>query len=246
MEAFDRRSRTIPPDVTEHMRYSTLLFDLDHTLLDSVVSEAAAFDATLRAVGWHDPSLHFAEFVTINKGLWSGVERGELSPNDVRRLRFDRFIASTGIDADPEEMAEIYVLALGAHGDLLPGARSLLDSLADRTTLALVTNGIGDVQRARIARTGIERYFDAIVISGEVGASKPGREIFDLTFRTLGYPPLSGALMVGDSLASDILGGIDYGIDTCWYHPDDTRTTDLPVTHRVTHLDQIPPIAIGR
>ncbi len=111
-------------------------------------------------------------------------------------------------------------------------------------TLALVTNGIGEVQRARIARTGIGPFFDAIVISGEVGTSKPGAAIFDLTFAELGNPERETTLMIGDNLSSDIVGGIDYGIDTCWYAPADT-TTDLAVTHRIDNLLALPSIVSG-
>jgi 2-haloacid dehalogenase len=227
------------------MRYTTLLFDLDHTLLDSSASERAAFDSTLRGVGADDPARYFPDFVAINTALWAGVERGDLSPNEVRALRFEQLVAATDLRADASAMADAYVRGLGENGDLLPGARAMLGTLSGRASLALVTNGIGEVQRARIARTGIGVFFDAIVISGEVGVSKPGAAIFDLAFTRLGHPGREGALMVGDNLSSDIRGGIDYGIDTCWYVTDRSATTDLPVTHRVDHLDQIPPIVEG-
>jgi len=242
---FDRITLEIARAKRNGHPVALILFDLDHTLIDSDTSEAAAFEATLRESGVEDPARFLIEFQTINRELWAGVERGDLSPNEVRRTRFERFVASAGLDTDPAAMAETYVRGLGANGELLPGARGLLVSLAAVATLALVTNGIGEVQRARIARTDIERYFDAIVISGEVGVSKPGSEIFDVAFRALGEPPIESALMVGDNLSSDIIGGIRYGIDTCWYTADDTPT-DLPITHRVSHLDQIREIVRGR
>ncbi len=223
------------------MPYTTILFDLDHTLLDSDASEAAAFEMTLRAAGADRPDRYFAAFDAINKVLWAGVEKGEFSPNDVRRMRFEQLVAATDLDADPIAMADLYVAGLGANGDLYPGATEMLDALASGAALALITNGIGEVQRARIARTGIERYFDAIVISGEVGASKPGTAIFDMTFDLLGDPPKPTALMVGDNESSDIEGGIAFGIDTCWYAPDGAVAT-LAHTHRVSDLAQIPPI----
>ena len=226
------------------MRYTTLLFDLDHTLLDSDASEAAAFELTLRAAGVDRPERYFAPFDAINRVLWAGVEKGEFSPNDVRRMRFEQLVAATGLDADPIAMADLYVAGLGANGDLYPGATEVLDDLTSAASLALVTNGIGEVQRARIARTGIERYFDAIVISGEVGASKPGTAIFDMTFDLLGSPPKWSALMVGDNESSDIEGGIRYGIDTCWYAPDDA-VASLTHTHRISELAFLPGIVTG-
>jgi YjjG family noncanonical pyrimidine nucleotidase len=226
------------------MRYTTLLFDLDHTLLDSVASEQTAFDLTLRAAGVDDPRAYFSVFADINSALWAGVERGDLSPNQVRSMRFEQLVAAAGLGAAPREMADTYVRGLGANGDLYPGALDMLTAVSDVATLALVTNGIGEVQRARIARTGIGPFFDAIVISGEVGTSKPGAAIFDLTFAELGNPERETTLMIGDNLSSDIVGGIDYGIDTCWYAPADT-TTDLAVTHRIDNLLALPSIVSG-
>ena len=188
------------------MRYDTLLFDLDHTLFDSETCEIEAFEETLRAIGVDDPLRHHETYVRINKPLWSSVERGEITPDDVRVTRFERLIAEIGLDANPECLAEGFELGLGAKGDLYPGAREILEQLDQRATLALITNGLSGVQRARIERLDIGKYFDAIAISAEVGASKPGTEIFDATFRALGSPPKETALMVGDSLTSDIRG----------------------------------------
>ena len=86
--------------------------------------------------------------------------------------------------------------------------------------MALVTNGLSEVQRARVDRLGIGEYFDAIVISAEVGVAKPGTEIFDIVFEALNFPSKESAVMVGDSLSSDMQGGTNYGIATCWYNPN--------------------------
>ena len=85
--------------------------------------------------------------------------------------------------------------------------------------MALVTNGLKVVQRPRIAKSQTGHYFQAIVVSEEIGASKPGRTFFDYTFQQIGHPPKSEVLIVGDSLNSDIQGGNNFGIDTCWYNP---------------------------
>ncbi len=227
------------------MRYTTLLFDLDHTLFDFDASEDAAFTATLASAGVASPNGHRRIFTDINLALWADVERGILTPNQVRTLRFEQLIEQTDIDADPVAMADDYVRGLGANGDLFPGARAVLDELSPQATLALVSNGIGEVQRARISRLGLDRYFEAIVISGEVGTAKPGAGIFDIVFERLGSPDRATALMIGDSLSSDITGGINYGIDTCWYTPGGTRDASANATYRVTSLDQIPPIITG-
>lgn len=222
------------------MGYATVLFDLDHTLLDSDASEIAAYAHTMAAIGLPDPDDHFDRYLQINHGMWAAVERGELQPAEVRHRRFERFVAEIGIDADPIAMADAFVWGLGAFGELYDGARALLDELAGRVSLAMVTNGLSDVQRARIERLDLDRYFDAVVISSEVGVTKPRPEIFDIAFERLGGPHRDTALMVGDSLSSDIRGGRDYGIDTCWYNRRGvTAPPEVVATHEVARLDEV-------
>jgi len=206
--------------------YTTVLFDLDHTLLDSDASEALAFESALRGIGIDEPHVHFREYDRINRALWAGVERGEALPARVRTLRFERLLAAMRHDADPVALADAFAVGLGVHGDLYPGALDMLEVVAAQATLALVTNGLSDVQRARVDRLGIAQYFDAVIISAEVGASKPSTAIFDIAFERLGSPAKDGAVIVGDSLTSDIQGGINYGIGTCWYNPHHREATN--------------------
>ncbi|MFV2000057.1 MAG: YjjG family noncanonical pyrimidine nucleotidase [Acidimicrobiia bacterium] len=227
------------------MRYTTLLFDLDHTLFDFDASESAAFSKTLATAGIDDPDRYRDMFAAINTALWADVESGVLSPNEVRTRRFCNLIDGAGIDADPIVLADHYVIGLGAEGDLFPGAREVLEDLAEAFTLALVSNGIGQVQRDKIARLGLDTYFDSIVISGEVGTSKPGTGIFDIVFDRLGNPDRTTVLMIGDSLTSDIRGGINYGIDTMWYAPDEPLGTRYDATYRIGDLNEIADIVAG-
>jgi len=222
------------------MRYTTLLFDLDHTLFDSDAAEAAAFDDTLKSAGADNPADYFDAFTSINTDLWTRVEQGVVSPNDVRYLRFEMLIEATDLVANGVELGDRYVQGMGNNGELYPGAKHVLDTLTASATLALITNGIGEVQRTRIDRIGIGQFFDAIVISGEVGKAKPGTEIFDITFEQLGRPDKATALMIGDNLGSDILGGVNYGIDTCWYNPDLRNSNGLDITHEIASLSALP------
>lgn len=228
------------------MRYSTLLLDLDHTLFDSAACEVVSFESTLRAQGVEDPLRHLSTYVAINESLWKSVERGERTPQEVHVARFERLVTTIRLDADPGPIAEAYAAGLGANGELFPGARDVIEQLAGQATLALVTNGLSEVQRARIERLDLEQYFDAVVISAEIGVAKPSREIFDAVFDALDFPDKETALMVGDSLSSDIRGGADYGIATCWYNPHGkTAGADDGVSHEITHLEQLPALARG-
>ena len=226
--------------MTSTQPYTTVLFDLDHTLLDSDSSEALAFESALRGIGIDEPGLHFGDYDRINRALWAAVERNEVQPARVRTLRFEQLLATINHDADAFELADEFAAGLGRHGDLYPGALEMLDALAANASLALVTNGLSDVQRARVERLGIARYFDAVVISAEVGVSKPSTAIFDVAFDLLGSPPRDGALMVGDSLTSDIQGGVNYGIATCWYNPHAReRVAGSRVDHEIESLGRL-------
>jgi len=220
--------------------YTHILIDLDHTLLDSDASEAAAFGETLRAAGVADPDAHLAAFQTINRELWAAVERHEMTPDRVRVARFEELAKVMAVDADPVEMADRYVAGLSQFGDLYPAARRVLPELSNKATLALVTNGIGEVQRARIDRLALGSYFAAIVVSGEVGVAKPAPEIFDIVFEQLGQPTKSSTAMVGDSLSSDIRGGANYGISTCWFNPSGRKPgPENRFDHEISDLGQL-------
>lgn len=222
------------------MAYETILFDLDHTLLDSDESERQAYAHTAARVGLTEPERHFPLYVTINRRLWQEVERGERQPAEVRFRRFEEFNAEVGIDADAELMAEHFVWALGAFGGLYEGAVEVLAACSTRASLGLVTNGLSDVQRSRLSRLGIADYFDAIVISSEVGVTKPRPDIFELAFAQLGNPTKDAAVMIGDSLTSDIAGGRNFGIDTCWYNPHRNRPEGgSRPTHEVASLREL-------
>jgi YjjG family noncanonical pyrimidine nucleotidase len=201
--------------------YTALLLDLDHTLLDSDASETLAFEHALAGAGIPDPGRYLPTFARINRTLWARVERGEITPTHVRTARFEQLISTLGIDASAEALADAFASGLSTYGELYPGVREVLDALVAESavSLALITNGLSEVQRARIDRLGLGRYFEAIAISSEVGRAKPAAEIFEIALAGLGSPAKRSALMVGDSLSSDMQGGRNAGIATCWYNP---------------------------
>lgn len=224
------------------MPYTAILLDLDHTLLDSDMSESLAFEHALASAGVATPARHLAAYVEINRALWARVERQEIAATDVRVARFEQLIAATGIAASAEALADAYAAGLGAHGELYPGAREVLDALAAEPTvsLALVTNGLSDVQRTRIDRLGLGRYFQTIAISAELGTAKPAAAIFEFALAGLGSPARRSAVMVGDSLSSDIQGGRNAGIATCWYNPHRRAGGgDGLVDHEIATLDAL-------
>ncbi len=229
------------------MAYTTLLLDFDHTLFDSDTSEKEAFAAALYGCGVAETAKHYATYKQINRTLWSAAERGEIDVNALHTMRFERLAEALQLAAPPARLADEYAHAMGVHGDLYPDAHEVLDKLASSARLALVTNGLGTIQRARLERLGIVDHFESVVISTEVGASKPGGRIFEIAFEQMRRPTKESTLMVGDSLASDIRGGRDFGIATCWYNPSGN---DLPkdetITHQIKALDQLPDLVARR
>lgn len=226
------------------MRYTTLLFDLDNTLFDAAGCEPVAFEYALAKGGVAEPNQYWETFSEINDALWDAVVRQELTPNEVQARRFGDLVAAAGLAADPELLADEYVVGMGAYGELYPGTRGVLDRLSLKAALGLVTNGLGEVVRTRVVRLGLEPLFDAIVISGEVGVSKPDAAIFELAFEALGRPAKPTALMVGDSLSSDITGANNFGIATCWYNPArKPRPDGVNIDHEIVALDEL--LAVG-
>ncbi len=235
-----RTLRASPAAAPHIVQYSTFLIDLDHTLFDSDASESAALRLAMNIGGIMELDGYAADFRRINLELWALVEQGEMTPQQVRTLRFEILVQEAGLDADPRAMADAYVLGLGANGDLYSGALDVLEHLSRHASLSLLTNGLSEVQRTRVERTGIAEYFESIVISAEVGVAKPHTGIFDIAFGQLGSPRKETAVMVGDSLSSDIQGGTNYGIATCWYNPN--RKAAGPgdnISHEIHALDEL-------
>lgn len=206
------------------MRYRWLLFDLDGTLLDYVAAEAAALEATLLAAGLDPLEDVTRDYRRINARHWEALERGETTQARLRLARWEELLSLHGfVDTDPSEVADAYVRHLAAGSQLLSDADDVLRDLARDHELALITNGIADVQRPRVSAAGLADHARVLVVSDEVGAAKPDAAIFDAAFDAMGRPDRDEVLMIGDSLTSDVAGGHAYGLDTVWFNPAGDR-----------------------
>ncbi|MCW8985550.1 MAG: HAD-IA family hydrolase, partial [Thermoanaerobaculales bacterium] len=134
---------------------------------------------------------------------------------------------------------------LGQQTQLLPGAEGVVRDLSSRFQLLLATNGIAVVQRPRFARSSIRKYFEDVVISDEIGVAKPQTGFMEEAFSRMGDPKKSEVLMIGDSLSSDIAGGVNFGMDTCWFNPNALPLDGFPKpTFMIEDLTEIDNIVI--
>ena len=202
-------------------RYQTVLLDADMTLFDFRRSEREALRNTLQSFGlpWDEQVLR--DYAKINSALWDAFARGEIDQDFLSAERFAALMRAHGGHADPWKVNHSYELALGETAYLLPGAEDFCRTLSGLgLTLAIATNGLPAAQRGRYARTGLDRYIPQLFISMELGAQKPRPAFFDRICEALGIRDRSQAVMVGDGLGTDILGGNRAGMDTIWYNPD--------------------------
>ena len=220
------------------MKYQWLLFDADDTLFDYVRAEANALRWTLESCDLTFQKEYLDIYARYNQQVWREFERGEVTSLELRSKRFRLFFEQIGVEINPEKVSKIYLQNLARGTDLLPGAEEMIRAVQGRYHLALVTNGLKDVQRPRLQGSVFHDTFEKVFISEEIGAAKPSRAYFDAVFAGIGQPPKDTVLLIGDSLTSDMRGGVEYGIHTCWFNPSG-KTTELPVTYQIKQLEEL-------
>ncbi|RDG29853.1 noncanonical pyrimidine nucleotidase, YjjG family [Oceanispirochaeta sp. M1] len=203
-----------------HLKITSIIFDVDGTLQDF---KKAEIQALKELQSFMKDSASFDDFISsyhkVNDKIWIELEEGLIKGDVLKLERFRRFAELKQYDGDPEELSEHYLTALGKGAFPLEGATELLEQLKGQYPMAVITNGLTKVQEARFGALNYESIFDALLISEKEGVSKPDVEIFRRACRKMGVPMDRSVLMVGDSLSSDIGGGIAAGLQTCWYNP---------------------------
>ena len=210
------------------MKYEFLLLDLDDTILDFHKAEYIALGKTLESFGLTPTEEVRARYSQINKAHWERLERKELTREQVLVGRFGVLFAEYGITVDPESCARRYEDFLSVGHYFLPGAEEALERLSKKYKLYMVSNGTAKVQAGRLKSANISHYFQKIFVSQEIGANKPDIAYFARCFAQIpGFDP-KRAIIVGDSLTSDIQGGKNAGIATCWVNPGHKPATVFP------------------
>ncbi len=201
--------------------YQTLLWDLDGTVLDFQAAERAAMRTLFAefSLGTCSDAM-LARYSAINQAYWRRLERGEIEKEEMLLRRFADFFGAEGIGMDAARFHAAYQVRLGDTIVFLDGADSLLRRLqAAGFCQCAITNGTRTAQRRKLERAGLYPVFNHVFISDEIGAEKPSPLFFDHVLAALGHPRREELLIIGDSLTSDIRGGRNAGIATCWYNP---------------------------
>jgi 2-haloacid dehalogenase len=202
-------------------KYRIFLFDADETLFDYKKAERTALEAAFAKFCLPFTEQTRRDYREINNGFWKAFERSEVTKEELQRLRFSQLFEKYGVTCDPDAFNREYLNGLSRGTDLLDGAVSLCRYLFEQgKKLYLITNGISDVQKRRMAHSEIGDYFSGLFISEEIGYAKPHPGYFAAVWSALGNCPKEEILIIGDSLTSDIKGGENAGIDTCWMNPE--------------------------
>ena len=200
-------------------RFHTILFDADGTLLDFHRSEREALKDCLTAFAIPCDEEVISTYSRINDEHWKMLERGEITRGELYVRRFQVLLDTYGFAADATEMHRTYIAALSTKSYLLDGAYDLCLQLRESCRLYIITNGNARVQHGRFDPCPLSPLFERSFISEEIGFDKPSKEYFDYVISEIPDFDPSDTLVVGDSLTSDIQGGINAGLATCWYNP---------------------------
>ena len=200
------------------MKYSLLLFDADDTLFDYEKAEQIALTLSFEFYNLDTPKkIYLPLYKEINLKIWSELEQKLITQDELKTERFRRLFEALSVNNIPaDKFGKAYLKFLSEQTFLMPFAKELIKKLSTQFKLAIITNGLTSVQRPRFKASEIYSHFSEIIISEEFGISKPDPKIFDHALELCNHTDKSTVLMIGDNVNSDIQGGINAGIDTCW------------------------------
>ena len=217
-----------------------ILIDLDNTLIDFNECARHSIINAFSELGFTYTDKVFETFITENVKIWKRLEKGEITKPQLRADRWNIILKKLGIDFDGTVLEEMFENGVAKGAYAVDGAYELLDYLKDKYKLYIVSNGFRFVQESRLKIGNFEKYFCDVFVSEDIGIPKPAKEFFDYCFEKLGNPHKNDAILIGDSLTADIIGGINYGIDTVWFNKNNEPLSDnIKPTHTVNTLKEI-------
>ncbi|WP_117234201.1 pyrimidine 5'-nucleotidase [Vibrio maerlii] len=224
------------------MKYEWVLFDADETLFNFDAFKGMQLMFARKGVDFTETD--YADYQQVNKPLWVDYQNGDITADELKHTRFITW--ADKLETTTSDLNSSFLEAMADICTLLPGAQALIEALSEKANLGIITNGFTELQAIRLERTGMSQYFKHVVISEEVGVAKPDQGIFAHAFERIGQPCKSKVLMVGDNQHSDILGGINFGIETCWLNRfDEPKSMEIEPHHQVKSLDELHSILLG-
>lgn len=214
-------------------KYDWYLFDLDNTILDFTTASKNAFEQTLEQCKVIPNKDNAAIYHDINKSYWIKYEKGIIDASTLRKGRFEDFLKEINHEYDALAMSETYLSFLLKHSQEINGSIKVLDSLVKTAKLALITNGLSDIQHRRIEKHQLKKYFQHIFISDEMGVSKPANAFFEIVHQSIQTPDKKEVLVVGDNPISDIEGANNFGYDSLFYNYENNIPLDLKATYQI-------------
>lgn len=224
------------------MKYKLLIFDADDTLFDFKKAEEYAL---INAMKDHnvtsDEGYYIPLYRKINIAIWQEFERGEITQKHLKVERFRRFLNAMDVEGDATSFGDSFMDHLAQASFLFDGAEDLIKTLSKKYRMVIVTNGLTRVQKYRIRESVIATYFERVIISEEIGYAKPNPMIFTVGLKGIELPLKAEMVIIGDSMTSDIPGGINYGIDTILYNPNNKEYLDAGIspTYEVYSLESL-------
>lgn len=227
------------------MAFHIVLLDADNTLLDFTRSEHEALCDCLRARGLPTHREITDRYAKINDDFWKQLEKGEVTRELLRIQRFAKLFCEFGYDCDPVQMADDYMAALSTKSYLMEGALDFCQHLYGKCRMFVITNGNTSVQKGRFDPCPLAPMFENCFISEEMGCAKPEKAFFDAVAALIPNFDPADTIVIGDSLSSDIQGGINAGLTTCWFNPQGKAVpADMPIDHVVTTFEEIEAIIL--
>ncbi len=208
------------------MKYTSLFLDLDNTLLDFNKAEKVAISQTLKEFNLPCDEKTVKLYSEINNSFWKSFERGEIPKNAIFEGRFKTLLSILKVDRDIKSISDSYFNYLSLTYYKVDGADEILTYLkAKGYMLYATTNGFAFTQYNRIKNSGLDKYFHKVFVSEDLNAQKPEKEYFDACIKNIPEKDIRKILVIGDSQSSDILGGINSGLDTCWVNVFNSEPT---------------------
>ncbi len=222
-------------------KFDTILWDVDQTLLDFKKSEDYAIRYCFRKFGKEASDEAVAIYSRINEGFWKRIEKGEINRKDALVQRFEQLFQQIGEqDMDAGAFQKEYAEALGSVYYYLDDSYELVKNLRGKYRQYLVTNGVTLTQMKKLRLSGFDQLADGIFVSEQIGIPKPHKDFFEKCFSMIPGFCKEKAVIVGDSLSSDMRGGNNAGIATCWYNPAGLKNlSDVKIDYEIRNLNEI-------